>query len=279
MKADLHMHTTNSDGKLTPFEVIDRAKNNGIDIISITDHDVIQHVNEIKEYAEKQGIKYIPGIELSTKHMDKPVHILGYFTDESYLSDEVVSFKEHIRKRRENRSKEIISRLKTYDQINVTYEGVKSFSSGIIARPHIAKEIKRQYPQYTIDEIFEKFLCDECNAYVPSAELSVVEGLDFLKRNNCIAVLAHPVLLKDHIKEYVLSQPYDGLEAIYFLNTKEEETYFKQLAKEKNIIITAGSDYHGLSDDTKHGDIGDRYLSGKELQAFLELLKGEHNEG
>ena len=90
MKADLHMHSTHSDGLKTPEELFKTAKENKVDIISITDHDVVKNVNLNYEYSKKYGVKYIPGIELSTLMKGKPVHVLGYFRDDSYQSKEMM---------------------------------------------------------------------------------------------------------------------------------------------------------------------------------------------
>jgi predicted metal-dependent phosphoesterase TrpH len=269
MRADLHMHSTYSDGRLTPLEVIKRAKRNGIDIISITDHDIISGADEIKGYANQEGIRYIPGIELSTIYKEKSVHLLGYFTDESYYSKEIIGYSTRIKLRREERAIKIILKLKKYFDIEISYNEVFKLARGIIARPHIAKVINSKYPEYSLDYIFKNFIGDQNKAYVPSSLLSVQQGIDMLKRNNCVVVLAHPVLLKEHIKDFVLSHQFDGIEAIYIKNTEEDEKEYREYALKNGIIITAGSDYHGIENDSSHGDIGDKYLEGKDLEEFL----------
>lgn len=272
MKADLHMHTTLSDGRLSPFEVIQRAKDHGLDIIAITDHDICGNVEENQKFAESIGIKLIPALELSTVHDNKPVHILGYFKDKSYLNPEMIEYYNTIKVGRELRTKKIIQNLSDFFDIHITYEQVLAVSHGIIARPHIAKAIVNAYPEYSFNHVFSEFIGDHSKAYVPSCELGVQEGIDLLRRQNCVVVLAHPVLLKEWIKETVLEFPYDGYEAIYYRNTAEDERRFIQMALDKKMIYTAGSDYHGIPNDKMHGDIGDRVLEGKPLALFLEKL-------
>ncbi|MBN2604592.1 MAG: PHP domain-containing protein [Bacilli bacterium] len=273
MKADLHMHTTLSDGRLSPKEVIQRAKAKGVDIIAITDHDICGSVEENTAYAKSIGIQLIPALELSTLYDNKPVHILGYFRDESYQNPEIVEYYKTIKLGRENRAKKFIQNLDEMFQIKITYDEVHAFSNGIIARPHIAKAIVKNYPEYTFNQVFESFIGNHSKAYVSSCEIAVQEGIDLLRRQNCLVVLAHPVLLKESIKDSVLQFPFDGIEAIYFRNKEEDEKAFIQMALDKHWIYTAGSDYHGIENDASHGDIGDRVLEGKPLIQFLQKLE------
>ncbi|MCK5761563.1 MAG: PHP domain-containing protein, partial [Candidatus Izimaplasma sp.] len=128
MKADLHMHTSLSDGKYTAEVIIKRAKRNGVDIISITDHDICKNVEENFKFAEEEGIIYLPGIELSTIYKRKPVHVLGYFKDDSYKSKEMLDYYTSIRVGREKRAVKFIENLKKYNNIEITYEEVYSYS-------------------------------------------------------------------------------------------------------------------------------------------------------
>ena len=272
MKADLHMHTSLSDGAYTAEEIIKRAKKNGTDIISITDHDVCKNVEENFKFAEEEGIIYLPGIELSTIYKRKPVHVLGYFRDDSYKSEEMLDYYTSIREGREKRAVKFIENLKKYNDIEITYEEVYSYSRGIVTRPHIAKAIINNYPQYEINEIFRDIIGDYSKAYVPSCEISIEEGINLLRRNNCLVVLAHPTLLKDDIKDFVISQDYDGFEGIYFRNKEGDEQFYRDLAKKRDMIITAGGDYHGTPGDSIHADIGEIVIEGEDLQIFLDKL-------
>ncbi len=275
MKADLHMHTKLSDGIYTAEEIILRAKRNGVDIISITDHDICKNVEENYEFAKKAGIVFLPGIELSTIYKRRPVHVLGYFRDNSYQSEEMLSYYKYIREGREKRAVKFIDNLRKFNDIHITYEEVYSYSTGIVARPHIAKAILNNYPQYEINEIFRDIIGDYSKAYVPSCEISVEEGINLLRRNNCLVVLAHPTLLKDDIKKFVINQDYDGFEGIYFRNKEGDEEFYRSLAAKKNMIITAGGDYHGTLGDSIHADIGEIVIEGEDLRIFLERLKNK----
>jgi predicted metal-dependent phosphoesterase TrpH len=269
MKADLHMHTTFSDGRKTYQEVMDLAKKNGVDVISITDHDTVRDVEKLKEYAKKIGIRYIPGIELSTIYKGKSVHVLGYFTDESYSNESLLKYTKQIKHDREERARKMIDLLKEHFDIEITYEDVKKEAYGIIARPHIAKAIIKQYPNYTHNQVFDTMIGDECKAYLPSVELGLDEGLKFLDQFSCVKVLAHPILLKKQLRDEVLSRTYDGIEAVYYQNSEDDTEYYKNIAKERGILYTAGTDYHGILYDSKHGEIGACTITGEPLDAFL----------
>ncbi len=269
MKADLHMHSTLSDGRLSPFDVIKRAKKNGTDIIALTDHDICGNVEDNIALAMEQGIAFIPGIELSTVHENKSVHVLGYFRDNSYKSKEMISYYKEIKEARENRAMKFLTNLKEIFNIEISYEEVLSYSDGIVARPHIAKAVVNNYPEYSFDDVFSKLIGDDSKAYVPTCKLSVEEGIDLLRRNNCVVVLAHPTLLKPHIKDYVLSRNFDGVEAVYLRNKDGEEQQFRTLAIARDLIITGGSDFHGIINDSNHGDIGDVFIKDEDLTKFL----------
>lgn len=265
------MHSTLSDGHLSPFDVIKRAKKNGTNIIALTDHDICSNVEENIALATEHGITFIPGIELSTVHEKRSVHVLGFFRDDSYKSKEMISYYKVIREARENRAMKFLTNLKKFFNIEISYEEVLSYSDGIIARPHIAKAVVNNYPEYSFDEVFRKLIGDDSKAYVPTCKLSVEEGIDLLRRNNCVVVLAHPTLLKPHIKDFVLSRDFDGYEAIYLRNQDGEEEQFRTLAITKDLIITGGSDFHGIINDSNHADIGDVFIKDEDLTKFLNI--------
>lgn len=273
MKADLHMHTTYSDGKKTPEELVRRARQNNIDIIAVTDHDVAsKHIGTLA-LAKELGVKLITGIELSTIYKEKSVHLLGYLPVQVLQSDRLLEYEKNIKLKREVRAKEMIRRLKEYHNLIVPYDEVYELASGIIARPHVARVLVKHYPEYSLNDVFKEFLGNDCKAYVPSSLLSTQEGIYFLRELGAFISLAHPKLLKDFIHDDILSYEYDAIEAIYYQHDDKLEAFYKNKALEKGILITAGSDYHGIENDALHGDIGNKFLCGKDLELFLAALK------
>lgn len=273
MKADLHMHSTHSDGRLTTRQLVDLAAQKGVDVISITDHDTVGDVDDTFAYAQQRNIRFIPGVELSTLEQGRSVHVLGYFTDRSYQSESLQNYFRDIRHKREHRARTMIALLKTHFDISITYDAVASKARGIIARPHIAKAIVEAYPEYDHDDVFDRFIGNDCKAYVPSVELPVQDGIDLLRRHNCLVVLAHPTLLKESLHDQVLAYDFDGIEARYVRNQDDHEQRYRSIAKERGWIVTGGSDFHGIDGDTKHAELGELTLDGEDFEAFLAALQ------
>lgn len=272
MKADLHMHTTSSDGRLTNVELIERVKKNGLDVFAITDHDIIAKTEENILLASENDLIYIVGMELSTVYKGKSIHILGYFNHDNYHSEEILEYYKNMKEKRDDRAKLFVANLKKHFDIEIDYEDIYKKASGVIARPHISQAIEEKYPQYKHEYIFDNFIGNDSVAFVPSTKLSVKEGLALLKRNNAFCSLAHPTLYKrEHVLD-IISYGFDGIEAIYPLNKEGETEIFKALAKEHNLLITAGSDYHGINNDSRHGDVGDKYIEGLDVEVLLKKI-------
>lgn len=273
-KGDFHLHTTASDGKLFPKELVSLGKNEGLDIIAITDHDNTFGVEEGISYGELLGIKVVPGIELSTRHNGESIHILGYFKDDSYKDSSFQKYLKDIQDYRITRAEKILQNLKSYFDIHLDFEKLLLENRGIIARPHIAKSIIEAGYPYSFQYIFDNIIGNNSPAYIPNKEISIEEGLSILRSVNAITCLAHPTLIKRSPVEEILKYDFDCIEAIYSLNKEGEEKYFKALASKYNKVVTAGSDYHGFgSEDTKHGYIGKTSLQNQELIKFLQILK------
>ncbi len=273
MNADLHMHTTDSDGTKSFEEVIDIAVEKNLDIISITDHDNCTNYEEKIKYAIKKGITLIPGIEVSTKYKKQSVHVLGYFKNDGYNNEEVIEFFENIKKKRRNRINQYLLNIKIKYNYDISYNDVLSLSKGAVARPHIAKALINKYPHLTHDFIFSTILNADNDIYIPSSNVSVQEAIDLLHRNGAIAVLAHPTLIKKELLLDILEHDFDGIEAYYFLNKEKDDMYFSSIARKIGLIVTGGSDYHGIENDSKHGDIGEIFISGIDVDQFLTKLK------
>lgn len=273
LKVDFHVHTTSSDGTLSPKEVIQRAHKNNVKYLAITDHDTLTGLSEAIEESMKYDITLIPGIELSTQFNNESVHVLGFFKGDSYKNEELIKELDIIKNHRVIRAKKIIYKLKEEFNIEISFEKVLKDAKDTIARPHIAREIINCGYPYTLDEIFDNFIGKGCKAYVPTLKLTTNDGLDLLRKYNALVFLAHPKLIvKTPISEF-LSMNFDGFESIYYQNSFEENQRFLKLASENNLLISCGSDFHGdLESDTRHGDIGSMELPYEYLSKLLSLL-------
>ncbi len=259
-----------SDGTMAPKNVIREAKKNGISVIALTDHDITSGLDEAKEEAEKLGLTFIPGIELSCEHKGATIHVLGYFKDDSYKSLKFQKFLDGLKNSRIDRAKKIVSNLEEYFNIELDYKDVLAKGNGVVARPHIAQcIIDAGYP-YEWEYIFDNFIGNDSPAYVPNKKISVEEGIKILKENNALTVLAHPKLIKRVPVKEVLAFPFDGIEAIYYQNTKKDTDFFLSYAVYNDLLITCGSDFHGNHEgDERHGNIGCMQIPEKYLEKFL----------
>lgn len=269
-KVDFHVHSTCSDGLLTPENVVKRAYEKSVKYLALTDHDTVSGLDIAKAKAKSLGINFIPGIELSTNYNKESIHILGFFKDESYKDKKLINYLDELKERRNIRAIKMIEKLK--EEFNIIIDKDKLFkkaNGGVIARPHIAYEIIESGYNYTKDEIFKKFIGKDCPAYVPTTKISPEEGINILRKHNALVFLAHPILIKKSPLTDFLSFGFDGIEGVYFQNSKDDEKRFINFALENNLLISAGSDCHGdFNGDTRHGDIGCMDLEEKYLKSF-----------
>jgi len=273
--ADLHMHTTYSDGRYSPEELCEKALSKNLDIIAITDHDTLGDVKTYLKLQETYRLNIIPGIEVSSVYDEKSVHVLGYFNASNVPVKAFKKYTKDLQKRRLKRMHLILDNLKKHYEIDISYQDVVNEASGMIARPHIARVIMKKYPEYTIESLFKGPLSDQSKAYVQSAKLSTLEAIELIQSNGGLAVLAHPGLMSDAIHNEVLDLPFDGVEAYYPKHDELFRTTYILDAKNKNRFITAGSDDHGIKDDPMHGEMGDETLTGQELVVFLRHLNAK----
>ncbi|MDU1412490.1 MAG: PHP domain-containing protein [Clostridium sp.] len=281
IRADLHCHTTASDGMLSPSDVVILAKKSGVTYLAITDHDTTEGIEEAYNKAKEINLNLIPGIELSCSYNNESIHVLGYFRDDNYKSPEILSYLKKLKLSRQNRALEIIKKLKVYYNIEISEDQVKYLTNakGIIARPHIAQAIINSGYNYDINYIFNNFIGNDCKAYVPNKIITIKEGIDLLHNHNCIATLAHPkIIKKSSVEEIIKNHNFDGIEAIYFQNTKKETKFYRKLARDYNLIITSGSDFHGISkSDKKHGAVGSMTIPQDDFKYFITSYKNTSN--
>lgn len=253
---DLHVHSNISDGTLSPTEVVNLAAESGLIAIALTDHDTIDGVKEAKEQAKqlmKTGVEItvIPGTELSASYLNRDIHILGLFVDIENTS---------FRKALENACKERdLRNIKMCENLNkvgipITVEAMKLDNPNtIITRAHFAKYLYENGYVKSREEAFQKYLHEHGPYYVPRQYLTPEEAISYIKEAGGIPVLAHPLLYKfSHTQLVTLIQQLKkaglvGIEAIYSCNISNDESYVKSLAREYDLVITGGSDFHGAN--------------------------------
>lgn len=274
-RADLHCHTTSSDGSETPEQVIQLAKASGLSALSITDHDTVDAYDTAIPLAKEAGIILLPGVEFSTVLNQMSVHILGYgFQVDDKAILELCS--KHA-ERRKNRNLAVLELLKKHG-MPLTYENlidaipVQHASKGrSIGRPHIAFAMMNKGYVNSIQEAFGKFLGDECSCYVQGNSFTVDETIDTIHRAKGIAVIAHPHLIKNTalLKE-LLTKDFDGIECYYGNFPANVHTRWLKIAKHRNWLVTGGSDFHGKAKPTLN--LGRSWIGQDHFQALLERL-------
>lgn len=272
-KGNLHIHSIYSDGSFSVEELISMYKDCDFDLLSITDHDTMDGCYEAIEYGKKHGIRVLVGMEISTRHNGENVHILGYFNDEELENKELKKFIKKKKEERRNRCFEICRKLEKYHNIKIDPEKILKENKGVIGRPHIATEIVNQGYYLNRDEVFRYCLNDNSKAYIPSPTISLEEGINLIRNNNGIVILAHPVLLvKNKVKNILNEFSFDGIESIHSSNEKNDTLEFINIAEKRGLLITAGSDFHSFEEFYSDYEFGSIFFTGMKLTNFLNKL-------
>ena len=250
-KADLHVHSTFSDGTLTPTEIVKLAQKIELDAFALTDHDTVDGVPEAVFAGNKYGIEVIPGIEISTSYKGKEIHIVGLFIDY-----ENVEFKEALGSEIQRRQKRNITLIEKFNEAGfpVTLKELENlFPESVITRAHFASYmVKRGYVR-TNKEAFDKYLGDGCPLYVPREKKDVREAISLIRSAGGAPVLAHPLLyhlttgeLKKLCKE-LKEAGLIGIESMYSTYKGFDEINVRKIAHEFDLLESGGSDFHGAN--------------------------------
>jgi hypothetical protein len=249
MSIDLHIHSTTSDGTMSPAELVKYAHKKGLSAIAITDHDTIDGVMEAVTAGDNWGIEVVPGIELSVKYSDRNVHLLGYLFDCRNKALHLAL--SQLQAGRIERNKKIISNL---NRLGFTFEFSElkqSAGSGQNGRPHIARLMIEKKIVNTMDEAFEKYLGQEGLAYASRFVYGAKEAISLIKNAGGVTVLAHPLQFEKSIDNFpqVLHQlrdmGLDGIEVYYPNHSRKFRKHLISLAENLSLLVTGGSDYHG----------------------------------
>jgi len=248
LKTDLHVHTTASDGAYSPREVFRLAKERGITVLAITDHDTVGGLPEAEKVAEEYGLSFVPGIELSTIHEEHEIHILGYQIQRQ--NEQLLASLQTLAAARDNRASKIVAKLNELGY-PVTMEEVKSKAgSELIGRPHIALAMMDHGIIKNIEEGFARFLSPGGRAYVSRYRISPCQALKLINAAGGIAVLAHPGLdFPARLLPELIVAGLGGIEVYHPDNSLQIRDYYQRRAHESGLIITGGSDFHGHEAD------------------------------
>lgn len=272
-RADLHTHSTFSDGVLSPTELIDLAYRLGVRIMALTDHDTIEGLPEAFATAARYpDLTLIPGVEISTDIPGSEVHVVGHFID--WQDQEFQRRLQQMRQSRLGRARKMVDKLVALGK-PVSWDSVQSFASeGAIGRPHIARALLEAGHVATVNEAFDLYLNRNGPAYVQRERLAPAKVVEMITAANGLPTLAHPREL-DGLEE-LLSQLKTagliGMEVYYQDYSPEEVERLHAVADRFALIPLGGSDYHGMGGPQER-EPGDIPLPDEPVQRLLALAR------
>ena len=246
---DLHVHSTASDGSLTPKELVKAASKCGLSAFALTDHDTISGLDSALETGKTLGIEVIPGVEISTSYKDKEIHIVGLFID--HHSENFIDGLGSEIKRRMARNEILIQKFNDYGFPITMSELTDMFPDSVITRAHFATFLTKKGYVENNNEAFNKYLGDGKPLYVPRERKTAKEAIELIKNAGGVAVLAHPLLyhltmgeLRILCKE-LIDYGLTGIETMYSTYKGFDEQNVRAIAKEFHLLESGGSDFHG----------------------------------
>lgn len=273
-RLDLHLHTTFSDGSRTPTDVLALARKAQVSAVAITDHDTVAGLPEAIAAGRSLGIEVVPGIELSSRWGETELHILGYFLEwnDQVFQRQLTRFQDarHVRNPR------IIEKLNALG-IDITYDEVRTLAGNdSVGRPHIARVLIEKGYVTSAKEAFDRYLADGAAAHVPRELPDPREAIAIIRAAHGIPVLAHPSWLDrsegiTKICEQLKAAGLGGLEVHYSSHRPEQTSAYLDVARRLDLLVTGGSDFHGVTKPDIEVGIGRGQL--KVPEAILEPLR------
>ena len=243
-RADLHLHTTHSDGALTPYELVKKANEAGLAAIAITDHDNVGALDEAMEWGRSLGVEVVPGLELSVALGEKDVHILAYFFDHRHQT--LLEYLAFFRRERLKRAERIVEKLKRIN-VRISMESVlEQAGIGSVGRPHIANALLDGGMIDSYHEAFEKYIGTGGPAFEKKYQVDPEEAFKLVNSAGGLSFLAHP---GKYTTELELSQliklGLDGIEVVHPSHDERRQEYYRSVVNQYFLLESGGSDFHG----------------------------------
>lgn len=266
MRADLHTHTTASDGLLSPTQLVQRALYCDLDVLAICDHDSVAGLAEAEVACEGTALILVPGCELSASHEGLDVHILAYWVDRT--DPVLLEQLELLRAARSRRAERMVAELHDAG-ISIALDEVLALSDGgAVGRSHVARALVESGEAQTVGDAFRRYLGRGKPFYVPKESHPPAEVVAAVREAGAVPVLAHPgVTGADALVPVLVDAGLLGIEAYHAEHTAEQREHYAELAQELGLLVTGGSDYHGLG--ALAAELGSVRLPDDALEAFL----------
>lgn len=270
--ADLHTHTTCSDGKFSPDDVVEKAAARGIELLGIADHDTVEAHHLLRANGYNGHVRLLAAIEISCYEHGREIHLLGYAFDIDNPAMLQYATSQHTA--REERARQMVERLCHFGR-PISFQEVADVANGApIGRPHIADVLVKRGHANSIQHAFDQWLDSSRPAYVPRSVFTVAEAVRLIHQAGGISSIAHPMRTFADPRSFLqlIASGIDGVEVFHpshFFATRE---YYRVLAKQHGLMVTGGSDFHGSReyDDRNFGRFG---LTQERQDAFTEALQ------
>jgi len=250
MRIDLHTHSSVSDGTDAPASLVARAAAGGLDVVALCDHDTFDGLAEALAAGAREGIRVVPGIEISAGRRGVSVHLLGYGCDvgDGALGAELAA----IRQGRDGRVPAMLAKLAALGMpLDAQEVADQVGGSPSVGRPHIADAMVAKGYVASRDEAFASFLADGGPAFVPRYQVEVGRGVDLVHGAGGVAVIAHPwarvsrSVLDEDVLVQLAAAGLDGIEVDHGDHDQATREHLREIAARAGLLVTGGSDYHG----------------------------------
>ncbi len=263
-KSEIHMHSTYSDGEYPPEKLVRIGEANGVSILSLTDHDTFEGIPEFLKAAENTGIHAFPGIEITTRYRGRNLHLLGYFESLEAIDPELMTRVAEMSAKREKRMRQMVEKINAVVpeefRGSILFENVRRAAEGVLARPHLAREMVRLGIVSSTSAAFEKYLVQY---NVERENLGIETVIRLIRRSGGVPVLAHPGERTYSLVNPAKGRKYEdvpeqleelksfgllGLECVYPYHEKINRVdYYIDLARSMDLIVTGSRDFHGFT--------------------------------
>ena len=266
MKADLHVHSTASDGSASPAELVSLAVDGRLDVLAIADHDSVEGVEEAASAAGSTSVRLVPALELSAFIDGRDVHVLGYYVD--HRDPDLTARLGELRHARLQRARRMVGALRE-DGLLVSLDDVLALSDGgAVGRSHVARALVRAGHAADVSDAFGRLIGRGRPYYVAKDACSPAEAIALIRRAGGLAVLAHPGVNRlDDLVEGLVGAGLAGIEAYHADHTPEQRAHYAALAASFGLVATGGSDYHGAG--APNPPLGSVDIPDSAIEAFL----------
>ncbi len=269
MRLDLHVHTTASDGSLSPAQVVGLAADGGLDVLAITDHDTVAGIPAAMDAAAETALRLIPGIEVSSTHEGAEYHILGYFVD--VQADSIKAHERHAVGGRESRMDQMVDHLRRQGLLIEMTDVLEAAGPdrSAIARPHLARALVLKGYATSVVDAFDRLIGDDHPAYVPTALATPDEAIRLILEAGGTPVWAHPpIRALTHLLPAFIGAGLKGMEVYRPRSTAGHIRKLERAAKAAGLLVTGGSDWH---DGDRGSALGAFFVTEEDVGGLLEV--------